>query len=459
MDRIHQEQILKWTALRSGKCELLYSAKRDGFSAKTFHQRCDQRNPTVTLAYNTSGYVFGGYTSIPWTSPEDEGGFLCDSTAFLFRLEADNRFSPAIARVKEPTEAIFVSKDHAPCFGDGDWYSFSKDLEPSADMTYESNALPPQLGKAYSDSLDTKSFCGNNIKFKNFEVYAIILDKDVTAESCPWRRGISWSQEDHIKLMSYLQTYRPPEELSIPAANILMVGQVGSGKSSIYNTLNSIFKGYVVTKAFSGSGAGSMTTKYRRYEVRTEHGPLRVRLCDTMGIEAEGGLNVADFPYILDGNLPDRFQFKAGGRITPKSQGYIKDPPLANMIHGVIFVIDGSTITMMPEEVYDKLKAIQEQVNERDLPLLIVITKSDKFCSHVKYDTSLTFRSLNVNELVQMVSDKFGMLETNVLPIKNYSTEMELDKDTDILTMVAMRQVLRAADTFFEDQVELLDTE
>lgn len=40
-----------------------------------------------------------------------------------------------------------------------------------------------------------------------------------------------------------------------------------------------------------------------------------------------------------------------------------------------------------------------------------------------------------------------------VLPVKNYSEELELDQDTDILLFSAVEQMLNYADSFFENQV------
>jgi hypothetical protein len=40
----------------------------------------------------------------------------------------------------------------------------------------------------------------------------------------------------------------------------LLVGQVGAGKSSFFNTINSIFRGYITSQACSGNAEHSLTT-------------------------------------------------------------------------------------------------------------------------------------------------------------------------------------------------------
>ena len=50
-----------------------------------------------------------------------------------------------------------------------------------------------------------------------------------------------------------LLAYRPVSESNVTAANILLLGQIGAGKSSFFNSLNSFFRGKIISKACSGS--------------------------------------------------------------------------------------------------------------------------------------------------------------------------------------------------------------
>ena len=57
-----------------------------------------------------------------------------------------------------------------------------------------------------------------------------------------------------------LLAYRPVSESNVTAANILLLGQIGAGKSSFFNSVNSIFRGKITSKACSGSFEHSVTT-------------------------------------------------------------------------------------------------------------------------------------------------------------------------------------------------------
>ena len=68
---------------------LIFRGTRDGFGVTDFHQKCDNKGPTITIVKDVRGYVFGGYTSINWKS---EGGYASDSKAFLFSVNKKLKF-------------------------------------------------------------------------------------------------------------------------------------------------------------------------------------------------------------------------------------------------------------------------------------------------------------------------------------------------------------------------------
>ena len=64
----HRRILIGWLSAHSGEWRLLYRASRDGFRAATFHARCDDKGPTVTIV-KSGNNIFGGFTELSWQSP------------------------------------------------------------------------------------------------------------------------------------------------------------------------------------------------------------------------------------------------------------------------------------------------------------------------------------------------------------------------------------------------------
>ena len=64
----HAKILIGMIPYKSGKWRLLFRASRDGFAAESFHSKCDDKGPTVTVVQSGS-FVFGGFADAAWSSP------------------------------------------------------------------------------------------------------------------------------------------------------------------------------------------------------------------------------------------------------------------------------------------------------------------------------------------------------------------------------------------------------
>jgi len=80
-----------------GKLDLLYRGSRDGFGVSDFHTKCDNKGATVTVIKDIGGYLFGGFTDMPWMS---EDGWISTNKAFLFCLHCHNGLGPTKLKQK-----------------------------------------------------------------------------------------------------------------------------------------------------------------------------------------------------------------------------------------------------------------------------------------------------------------------------------------------------------------------
>lgn len=60
--------------------------------------------------------------------------------------------------------------------------------------------------------------------------------------------------------MKFIQSYSP-EVQALHQARVLLVGPIGAGKSSFFNSINSVFRGNMTCQAIAGTGDRSVTTQ------------------------------------------------------------------------------------------------------------------------------------------------------------------------------------------------------
>uniref|UniRef100_K1QZM8 Interferon-induced protein 44-like protein n=1 Tax=Magallana gigas TaxID=29159 RepID=K1QZM8_MAGGI len=195
--------------------------------------------------------------------------------------------------------------------------------------------------------------------------------------------------------------------------------------------------------------------EYRKYNVKDHNSgqTLKIRLCDTRGLEEEFTIDSQEISHILDGN------FNPSAPFTTETFGFIRKPRLGDRIHCVAFVVDGSTIDVIPEKILKQMKAMQSQMNQRNIPQVIYLTKLDKVCPMVEEDAGHMFHSSEVHEAVDKIAEIMGLPRGFVLPIKNYESETILDHNIDILTLKALKQTADFSDDYIEEQVDKMAAE
>uniref|UniRef100_A0A8W8M6Q4 TLDc domain-containing protein n=1 Tax=Magallana gigas TaxID=29159 RepID=A0A8W8M6Q4_MAGGI len=422
---------------------------------------------TWIFLYNTNNSIYGGYLSQNW---HFNGGYISDSNAFLFRLQYNGSSNPLKFSVSNAGCAGIANSIYGPFFGSShDMCTFSETINSSGGV-FSQNGNFGGLGGCYNlNGQNSASFANNSLQVTDLEVYQIKggpdPNKTKMAESSlldkPWRKLPKFKAETANKLKEELVDYGPDSETGVTAANILLIGQIGAGKSSFFNSVNSIFRGKITSKARSGSFEHSLTTVYRKYNVKDHNSgkTLKIRLCDTRGLEEEFTIDPQEISHILDGNVPDRYQFNPSAPFTTETFGFIRNPHLGDRIHCVAFVLDGSTIDVIPEKILKQMKAMQSRMNQRNIPQVVYLTKLDKVCPMVEEHAGLMFHSSAVREAVDKIADVMGLPRGFVLPIKNYESETILDQNIDILILKALKQTADFADDYMEEQVEKMVAE
>ena len=97
--------------------ELLYRGTRDGSDSSTFHNKCDNKGPNICLIKNEKGNIFGGYSSISWSS---DGSYHAANGSFLFTLTNIHGTKPTkFPNSQNQNYAVQHLSDYGPIFGNG----------------------------------------------------------------------------------------------------------------------------------------------------------------------------------------------------------------------------------------------------------------------------------------------------------------------------------------------------
>jgi len=159
-------KIYEWTGGKD--MELLYRGTRDGMSGQAFHNKCNNKGPTISLFKNEKGYIFGGYSSIDWTS---SNGHKSAPDSFIFTLTNMYNISPTKFPNSDTRNSIYNNPRYGPCFGTG--YDIA--IEFNTDSHNYTNfpcSYSDVLGKGYS------IFKGDNDNYsfnlKEIEVFKLI---------------------------------------------------------------------------------------------------------------------------------------------------------------------------------------------------------------------------------------------------------------------------------------------
>ncbi|KAF7202583.1 interferon-induced protein 44-like isoform X1 [Nothobranchius furzeri] len=270
-------------------------------------------------------------------------------------------------------------------------------------------------------------------------------------------RDVQWTEEQKTTLMKTVSSYRPKCE-EVPQARVLLLGPLHSGKSSFISSVQSLFNGRVSNRAMVGSFfPTSFTKKLQSFSIHTQKREENTGLvlCDIPGLgDGEvSGLTLHDILSVIKGHVPEGHKFSPGQPVVSETDGYVKSPSLKEKIHCVAFVVDASRITSYSKGLGSTFKQLREHISDLCVHQVALLTHVDKVCPKTARDVSEVYRSLSIKETMSKAGALLGMSTSYIVPVKNYSSELDLDVNTDVLLLSAVDHILNYADLFFQDHM------
>ncbi|CAG8585205.1 2294_t:CDS:2 [Cetraspora pellucida] len=188
IEKPHSALIAYWidggdnTSLPSYPGELQYEFKllvrgsRDGFSAATFHDRCDNQGPTITLLkVNNSKHVIGGYNPLSWGST-NTWRYTRDSFICQFNIDYKKKMVAKLGRVIPACSqyAISDSQYNGPCFGDGDLW-ITDDFNLAGNCSCNKESYEQSVGDMFHrESWDSWNGKNGTFAVDDYEVFQVV---------------------------------------------------------------------------------------------------------------------------------------------------------------------------------------------------------------------------------------------------------------------------------------------
>ncbi|XP_072542683.1 interferon-induced protein 44-like [Salminus brasiliensis] len=216
----------------------------------------------------------------------------------------------------------------------------------------------------------------------------------VLVELDEWRI-VQWKQDPMINA---LKSFRICSG-DIRELRFLLYGPVGSGKSSIINTIHTIFEGHPhIHCPTADLTCMSFTRGFEKYNIRN----LPFAFYNLMGLEQGQSyrMHPDDIMSVLKGHIPNNYTFHPHAPIDKDNRHYILNPTLNDRIHCLVSVIPADKISLMSDEVIQKMKTIRAAASKLGIPHVVFMTRVDQVCIMTHRDLTKIYRSRRIKEQV-----------------------------------------------------------
>ncbi|XP_005457763.1 interferon-induced protein 44-like isoform X2 [Oreochromis niloticus] len=264
--------------------------------------------------------------------------------------------------------------------------------------------------------------------------------------SKPWRPF----PENNEDILEFLNSYKPQNQ-EANHLRILFLGPVGAGKSTLINSIDSVLQHRVIVRGLTDAISGkSFTRKYKTYKFsKGSQGHYSFVCNDIMGMEQkDGGVHVEDIKLALRGHVKDDYEFKPQQQLTKSDERYRSCPSLNDRVHVLVTVVPAGSVSILSEEVVKKLRKVRLAAREMDIPQLAILTKVDEACPKAKQDPKNIYKSKYLKEQVEKFSQLLGFSVNCIFLVKNYSSEISIDDDTDAHILCALKQMILHGNDF-----------
>ncbi|MEQ2224671.1 hypothetical protein ILYODFUR_009820 [Ilyodon furcidens] len=142
-------------------------------------------------------------------------------------------------------------------------------------------------------------------------------------------------------------------------------------------------------------------------------------------------------------------KFNPVGPLEPDDFGYNPAPSADDRVHVLVCVMSANT-PQINSSLLKKMTEVREKASELGIPQMAVMTHIDAACGEIQKDLKNVYRSRHLQKKMKDFSAAVGIPVNCIFPVKNYSEEIDMNDEVDILILSALRKIIDFGDDFIE---------